>query len=69
MLRLELLQLVVQPVVLGVRDLRVVEHVVAVEVVVELLAQLLDALGGVGAGAGRHGADRIGDGIPRNRVE
>ena len=68
-LGLQPLQLVVQPVVLGVRDLWVVEDVVAVEVVVELLAQLLDALGGVGTGAGRHGADRIGGGSRRNRVE
>ena len=39
-LRLEGLELVVEPVVLGVRDLRVVEDVVAVEVVLELLAEL-----------------------------
>jgi hypothetical protein len=41
---LERLQLVVEPVVLGVGDLRVVEDVVAVEVVVDLLAQLVEAL-------------------------
>ena len=41
MLLLEPLQLVEEPVVLGVGDLRVVEDVVAVEVVVQELAQLL----------------------------
>ena len=44
MLLLERLQLVEEAVVLGVRDLGVVEDVVAVEVVVEELAQLRGAL-------------------------
>ena len=44
MLLLERLQLVEEPVVLRVGDLGVVEDVVAVEVVVELLAQLFGAL-------------------------
>ena len=39
-LLLERLQLVEEPVVIGVRDLRVVEDVVAVEMVLDLLAQL-----------------------------
>ena len=49
MLLLERLQLVEEPVVVGVRDLRIVEDVVAVQVVLDLLAQLgstlLDGLG------------------------
>ena len=40
---LEVAQLAHQLVVLGVADLRLVEHVVAVRVVVDLLAELLDA--------------------------
>ena len=40
MLLLERLQLVEEPVVVGVRDLRIVEDVVAVQVVLDLLAQL-----------------------------
>ena len=47
-LRLEVAQLVQQRVVLGVGDLRVVEDVVAVVVVLELRAQLVRALGGLG---------------------
>jgi hypothetical protein len=43
MLLLERLELVVEPVVLGVGDLGVVEDVVAVEVVVQLLPELLGA--------------------------
>src|SRR5207247_6148829 len=39
---LEPAQLVVEPVVVGVGDLRVVEDVVAVEMMVELLAELID---------------------------
>jgi hypothetical protein len=41
--RLQRLQLAKQPVVLGVRDLRIIEDVVAVVVVVQLAAQLLGA--------------------------
>ena len=52
-LGLEVAQLVEQRVVLGVRDLRVVEDVVAVAVVIELLAQLADPLLGA-AGGGAH---------------
>ena len=43
MLLLECLELVVEPVVRSVRDLGLVEDVVAVEVVLELLAQVLDS--------------------------
>ena len=43
MLLLDLLQLVEEAVVLRVGDLRLVEHVVAVQVVLDLLAQLVDA--------------------------
>ena len=42
---LERNQLVVESVVVRVRDLRVVEDVVAVQVMVELTAQLLDPAG------------------------
>src|SRR6185295_11603866 len=42
-LALELEELVPEPVELGVRDLRLVEDVVAVEVVVDRVAQLRDA--------------------------
>jgi hypothetical protein len=44
MLLLESVELVEEPVVLGVGDLGVVEDVLAVEMVVELLAELVDAL-------------------------
>ena len=40
------LQFAQQPVVLGVRDLRVVEHVIAVVVVIDLVPELANALGG-----------------------
>ena len=43
-LLLERLELVEEPVVLGVGDLRLVEHVVEVEVVVDLLAQVVELL-------------------------
>ena len=42
MLLLEPLQLVEEPVVLGVGDLWLVENVVPVEVVIELLPELVD---------------------------
>src|SRR6185369_14423693 len=47
-LALQVLELPNQPVVVVVRDLGVVEHVVAVGVVVDLLVQLLHALARVG---------------------
>ena len=42
-LRLQLLQFAEQLVVLGVRDLRLVQHVVAMRVVMQQLAQRIDA--------------------------
>ena len=54
------LQLGEQPVVLGVRDLRVVEDVVAVRVMLQRGAQLGGALCDCGFGACRHGACRLG---------
>jgi hypothetical protein len=63
---LERLQLVEQPVVLGVLDLRIVEDVVPVVVVLEQAAQLGGALGGLGGRRGRHLVDRIGAGFVRN---
>jgi uncharacterized protein with PhoU and TrkA domain len=51
--RLERLQLAHQAVVLGVRDVRVVEHVVAVIGVVDATTQIGDLVGG--RGIGRHG--------------
>src|SRR5688572_26944696 len=66
MVVLERLQLVEEAVV--VRELRIVEDVVPVELVVELLAELRGPPLEVGSRLRRHGADRIG-GIPRRRVE
>src|SRR6185369_429808 len=51
---LERLELVHQPVVLGVRNGRLVEHVVAIVVAVDLIAQLRGALRGAGP---RHDQD------------
>ena len=50
-LGLELAELAYQPIVLGVRDLRVVEHVVAMIVARDLLAQRPDPRLGAGHGS------------------
>jgi hypothetical protein len=50
----ERLQLAHQPVVLGVGDLRIVEHVVAIVVMLELRAQLTDSCRGALGCAGGH---------------
>jgi len=50
-LLLQLLQLTHEPVVLRIRNRRIVENVVAVSVLVQLLGQLGDPLGGL---LGRH---------------
>ena len=56
--RLDLLQLNEHFVEGGVRDLGRIEHVVAVRVVIELVAQLGRARGGLGTGIGRCGGIR-----------
>ncbi|MDZ7829892.1 MAG: hypothetical protein U5K33_10540 [Halofilum sp. (in: g-proteobacteria)] len=58
MLLLEFLQLTQQAVVLGVGDLRVVEHVVAIVVMVQPLAQFARALRRMAAIAFRHARPR-----------
>jgi len=47
---LQLLQLTEQPVVFGIRNTRLIEHVVAVVVCIQFMAQGADALGGVSHG-------------------